>query len=321
MNAKNTDFGTFAQDVMLGLNSTPKTLPSKYFYDSKGDKLFQQIMALPEYYLTRKEYEVLEGQHKQILAKILALDEPFNLVELGAGDGMKTKILLRYLSEKKIEFTYYPVDFSGSVLEELEESLAKELPSLKVNPIQDTYRESLKKQVWEDGKPNLILFLGANLGNFGVDEAKNIIDHLRVGTKRGDLVLIGFDLKKDPQTILNAYHDKQGVTREFNMNLLDRINRELDADFDRESFIHWPTYDPVSGECRSYLVSQKSQVVTIGTLNQTFEFEAFESIFTEISKKYNLSEISHLASLGGFEVKENFMDSEGYFADVLWEKK
>lgn len=321
MNAKNTDFGTFAQDVMLGLNSTPKTLPSKYFYDAKGDKLFQQIMALPEYYLTRKEYEVLEGQHEQILADILALDKPFNLVELGAGDGMKTKILLRYLTEIKVEFTYYPVDFSGSVLEELEESLSEELPKLKVNPIQDTYRESLKKQVWDDGKPNLILFLGANLGNFGVEEAKNIIDHLRVGTKKGDQVLLGFDLKKNPQTILDAYNDSYGITREFNMNLLDRINRELDADFDRNSFTHWPSYNPVSGECRSYLVSQKPQVVTIGTLNQTFEFEAFESIFTEISKKYSLPEIGHLASLGGFEVKENFMDSKGYFADVLWEKK
>jgi L-histidine N-alpha-methyltransferase len=234
---------------------------------------------------------------------------------------MKTKILLRYLIEKKVEFTYYPVDFSGSVLEELEESLATEFPALIVNPIQDTYRDSLKKQIWEDGKPNLILFLGANLGNFGVDEAKNIIDHLRVGTKKGDLVLLGFDLKKNPQIILNAYHDKQGVTRGFNMNLLDRINKELDADFDRDSFTHWPTYDPVSGECRSYLVSQIAQEVTIGALNQSFEFEAFESIFTEISKKYSLSEISYLASLGGFEVKENFMDSEGYFADVLWEKK
>ncbi|WP_339757949.1 L-histidine N(alpha)-methyltransferase [Algoriphagus aquimarinus] len=321
MNAKNTDFGSFAQDVMLGLNSTPKTLPSKYFYDAKGDKLFQQIMALPEYYLTRKEYEILELQHEQILEQVLASNQPFNLVELGAGDGMKTKILLRYLTDKKVEFTYYPVDFSGSVLEELEESLAKELPQLVVKPLQDTYRDSLKKQVWEDGRPNLILFMGANLGNFGVDEAKNIIDHLRVGTKRGDLVLLGFDLKKNPQTILNAYHDEQGVTREFNMNLLDRINRELDADFDRDSFVHWPTYDPVSGECRSYLVSEKTQDVTIGALNQTFKFEAFESIFTEISKKYSLSEISYLASLGGFEVKENFMDSEGYFADVLWEKK
>jgi dimethylhistidine N-methyltransferase len=321
MNAKNTDFGTFAQDVMLGLNSTPKTLPSKYFYDAKGDKLFQQIMALPEYYLTRKEYEILEGQHKQILTPILERNVPFNLVELGAGDGLKTKILLRYLTDLKVEFTYYPIDFSGSVLEELEESLAKELPQLTVNPIQDTYRESLKKQIWEDGRPNLILFMGANLGNFGVEEAKNIIDHLRVGTKRGDLVLLGFDLKKNPQTILDAYHDEQGVTREFNLNLLDRINRELDADFDRDSFVHWPTYDPVSGECRSYLVSQKDQKVTIGALNQTFEFEAFESIFTEISKKYSLSEIAHLASLGGFEVKDNFMDSEGYFSDVLWEKK
>lgn len=321
MNAKNTDFGTFAQDVMLGLNSTPKTLPSKYFYNAKGDKLFQKIMALPEYYLTRKEYEILEGQCQQILASILSRNEPFNLVELGAGDGMKTKILLRYLVGRKAEFTYYPVDFSGSVLAELEDSLANELPGLEVKPIQDTYRDSLKKQEWENGRPNLILFLGANLGNFGADEAKNIVDHLRVGTKKSDLVLLGFDLKKDPQTILNAYHDKQGVTREFNMNLLDRINEELDADFDRGSFTHWPTYDPVSGECRSYLVSQKNQVVTIGALNQTFEFEAFESIFTEISKKYSLSEISVLAALGGFEVKQNFVDSEGFFADVLWEKR
>ncbi|MEB2784097.1 L-histidine N(alpha)-methyltransferase [Algoriphagus persicinus] len=320
MNAKNTDFGTFAQDVMLGLNSIPKTLPSKYFYDAKGDKLFQQIMASPEYYLTRKEYEILAGQHTQILAKILLLDKPFNLVELGAGDGMKTKILLKYLTEKKVEFTYYPIDFSGSVLEELEKSLATELPGLTVNPIRDTYRDSLKKQVWEDGKPNLILFLGANLGNFGVEEAKNIVDHLRVGTKKGDLVLLGFDLKKNPRTILNAYHDEQGVTREFNMNLLERINRELDADFDRDSFTHWPTYDPVSGECRSYLVSQRSQVVTIGALSQSFEFEAFESVFTEISKKYSLSEIGALATSGGFHLEENFMDSEEYFADVLWKR-
>ena len=321
MNAKNTDFGTFAQDVLLGLSSNPKTLSSKYFYDAKGDKLFQQIMALPEYYLTRKEYEILKSQHELILASILSQDKPFNLVELGAGDGMKTKILLRYLTQLNIDFTYYPVDFSGSVLEELEESLLEELPELVVNPIQDTYRNSLKKQVWEDGRPNLILFMGANLGNFGVDEAKNIIDHLRIGTKKGDLVLIGFDLKKNPQTILEAYHDNVGVTREFNLNLLDRINRELDADFDRDSFVHWPTYDPVSGECRSYLVSLTAQQVAIGALNQTFDFKAFESIFTEISKKYSLLEIEHLASLGGFEVKENFMDSEGYFADVLWVKK
>ena len=321
MNAKNTDFGTFAQDVMLGLNSTPKTLPSKYFYDAKGDKLFQQIMALPEYYLTRKEYEILEGQHEQILKSILKIGKPFNLIELGAGDGLKTKILLRFLVNNEIDFIYYPVDFSGSVLEELEQSLAEEMPNLEVNPIQSTYRESLKNQEWENGRPNLILFLGANLGNFGVEEAKNIIDHLRVGTRKGDQVLLGFDLKKNPNIILDAYNDEQGVTREFNMNLLDRINKELDADFDRNSFVHWPTYDPVSGECRSYLVSLKSQAVSIGALNQTFEFEAFESIFTEISKKYSLSEISHLASSGGFEVNQNFLDSDGYFADVLWEKK
>ncbi|MCE7056118.1 L-histidine N(alpha)-methyltransferase [Algoriphagus sp. AGSA1] len=320
MNAKNTDFGTFAQDVMLGLNSKPKTLPSKYFYDAKGDKLFQQIMALPEYYLTRKEYEILEGLHQEILANILALKKPFNLVELGAGDGLKTKILLRFLVNNKIAFSYYPVDFSGSVLEELEQSLAQELPGLEVTPIQSTYRDSLRHQEWENGNPNLILFLGANIGNFGVEEAKNIVDHLRVGTKKGDQVLLGFDLKKNPQTILDAYHDAQGVTREFNLNLLDRINRELGGDFDLESFVHWPSYDPVSGECRSHLVSKKSQLVSIEALNQTFDFEAYECIFTEISKKYSFSEINALALSGGFQVIENFTDSEGYFSDVLWRR-
>lgn len=320
MNAKNTDYGTFTQDILLGLNSTPKSLPSKYFYDAKGDKLFQQIMDLPEYYLTRKEYEILETLHEDILTEILSKNQPFNLVELGAGDGKKTKILLRYLMDQKADFTYFPIDFSGSVLEELEQSLATEMPDLKVSAMQSTYRGSLINREWENGRPNLILFLGANLGNFGVEEAKDVVDHLRVGTKKGDQVLIGFDLKKDPQTILNAYNDGEGVTREFNMNLLRRINRELDADFNLDLFTHWPTYDPLSGECRSYLVSQKSQLVTIGSLNQSFEFEAFEAIFTEISKKYSLSEIGNLASFGGFEVQHNYMDNEGYFANVLWKK-
>jgi len=321
MNAKNSDYGSFGQDVIFGLNSTPKTLSSKYFYDGKGDKLFQQIMDLPEYYLTRKEFEILQTRHEEILAPIIALGTGFNLVELGAGDGLKTKILLHYLNSVQADFTYFPIDFSSSVLEELTESLADELPDMKVKPLEDTYRGALKHREWDNGKPTLILFLGSNLGNFSEDEALDVLDHLRVGTSKSDMVLIGFDLKKNPQTILNAYNDSGGVTKAFNFNLLSRINQQFDADFDVEKFVHWPTYDPVSGECRSYLVSTEDQKINLKELGQVIYFEAFESIFMEVSKKYSISEIQKLADRSGFEVMENFLDSEHYFADVLWRKK
>ncbi len=317
---KNLDLGSFAQDVLLGLSSKPKSIPSKYFYDATGDKLFQDIMAMPEYYLTRKEFEILENQHQAILKKILAKNEPFNLVELGAGDGLKTKILLRHLDRLGVNYTYFPIDFSRTVLEELKHSLASELPKLEVKPIEDTYRGSLLKRQWDNGRPTFILFLGGNIGNFPLKEAHDVLDHLRLGTVFGDEVLLGFDLKKNPQTILNAYHDQGGVTREFNLNLLRRMNNELGANFNLEQFIHWPSYNPVNGECRSHLVALKKQVVDIKVLNQAFEFEAYEPIFTEISKKYSLSDIEKLAKRSGFEVKEAFLDSENFFADVLWER-
>lgn len=321
MSAKNLDLGNFAQDVLIGLSANPKSLPSKYFYDAKGDKLFQEIMAMPEYYLTRKEFEVLENQHAKILWNILSFNKPFNLVELGAGDGLKTKILLRHLIKLGVSFEYFPIDFSGSVLLELKASLAEELPNLKVTPIEDTYRGSLLKRKWENGNPSLILFLGGNIGNFPIEEAHDVLDHLRLGTEKGDEVLLGFDLKKNPQTILDAYHDAGGVTKEFNLNLLHRMNRELGANFELDSFVHWPSYNPVNGECRSHLVSLKEQKVFFEALNQTFKFGAYEPIFTEISKKYNLDEIAKLAKRSGFRVKEVFTDSEAFFADVLWERK
>lgn len=321
MSAKNLDLGSFAQDVLLGLSAEPKSLPSKYFYDAKGDKLFQQIMAMPEYYLTRKEFEILEHQHAKILKTILSFEKPFNLVELGAGDGLKTKILLRFLTKLGVPFEYFPIDFSGSVLLELKESLASEFPDLKVTTIEDTYRGSLLKRSWDNGNPSLILFLGGNIGNFPMEEAYDVLDHLRLGTEKGDEVLLGFDLKKNPQMILDAYHDQGGVTREFNLNLLRRMNRELGANFDIDSFVHWPSYNPVDGECRSHLVSLREQKVFFEALDQSFKFEAFEPIFTEISKKYSLSEIAKLAKRSGFKSKAIFTDTEQFFADVLWVRK
>jgi L-histidine Nalpha-methyltransferase len=321
MNAKNSDFGTFAQDVLLGLNSKPKTLSSKYFYDAKGDKLFQRIMALPEYYLTRKEFDILEKQHKQILSAITDLNVPFNLVELGAGDGLKTKILLKHLLSINAKFTYYPVDFSASVLEELVNDLKQQFPELPVTEIENTYRGALREKAWENGNPSMILFMGSNLGNFQLQEAYEILDHLRLGSSSQDYVLIGLDLKKDPQTILNAYNDSQGVTRDFNLNLLQRINSQLGGDFDLNTFVHWPDYDPITGECRSYLVSLIEQTIHLRTLDRKIHFEAFEPIFMEVSKKYSLNEIQELAKRSGFKMVENFTDHENFFVNSLWQKQ
>jgi dimethylhistidine N-methyltransferase len=320
MNAKNSDFGTFAQDTVLGLSSSPKMLSSKYFYDDKGDKLFQKIMNLPEYYLTKKEFEILENYHQEILSPVLKSGEPFNLVELGAGDGLKTKILLRYLMQIGADFTYFPIDFSGSVLQELKASLAEEMPELKVEFFEDSYRVALRKRAWENGNRSLIIFLGSNLGNFLAEEALEILDHLKMGTEPSDFALIGFDLKKNPATILSAYNDSEEVTKEFNLNLLRRMNKDFEADFDLSSFIHWPTYDPITGECRSYLISLKEQVVTMKLLDQHVHFDAYESIFMEVSKKYSLKEIDNLASRSGFKVSRNFLDADHYFSDVLWER-
>lgn len=321
MSVKNLDSGTFAQDVEQGLGAKPKTLPSKYFYDAVGDKLFQKIMNLPEYYLTRKETEIFETQFEKILEPILSLGQSFNLVELGAGDGTKTKILIQYLIQEKADFEYFPIDYSKTVLDQLKGSLATEFPELSVTCIEDTYQSSLIKRSWKNGKPSLILFLGSNIGNFSLEEAYDISDHLKKGTVAGDQVLIGVDLKKDPKIILDAYHDSKGVTRDFNKNLLNRINRELEGDIDENTFMHWPSYDPVTGECRSYLVSLVNQTIHLKAIDQTFNFEAFEPIFTEISKKYSLAEMNKLADRAGFISLKSFTDREGYFADILWQKR
>ncbi|MCR9082598.1 MAG: L-histidine N(alpha)-methyltransferase, partial [Cyclobacteriaceae bacterium] len=191
---------------------------------------------------------------------------------------------------------------------------------IDIKPLQSSYREAMKLRPWENGKPTLILFLGSNIGNFDLDEAKDILNQIAAGCQTHDWLLLGIDLKKDPEIILKAYNDSHGVTKEFNFNLLDRINRELSANFDRNNFKHWPTYNPITGECRSYLVSLKNQQVTFSEAGKIVSFEAFEPIWTETSRKYGISEIQSLAANAGFKVIDFFNDTEDYFTDVLWQR-
>ncbi len=308
----------FAQDVINGLNAIPKRIPSKYFYDAVGDELFQQIMELDEYYLTRTEFSILENYKQQIL-ELINNSRGFHLYELGAGDGYKTKILLSHFLEQKVDFEYSPIDISSNVLEQLEQSLIEELPDLDVRPLVGDYFTMLNSIENEDHHTKVVMFLGSNIGNFNSELALKFLKQLRASITPGDYFLLGVDLKKDPTKILNAYNDSKGVTRAFNLNLLTRINNEFDGDFDISKFQHYPYYDPATGECRSYLISRERQTVHLKRLDVTVEFRAWEAIHMEISKKYHLEELEELASASGFKVVKHLTDENQYFVDSLWQ--
>jgi L-histidine N-alpha-methyltransferase len=309
-----------ANDVLAGLAKNPKTLPSKYFYDDAGSRIFQQIMNLPEYYLTRTEFEILEKQKAEI-CQAFAAEDQFHLVELGAGDGLKTKILLRQLVQDKINFEYVPVDISGEAMNQLETSLKTEIPGLKTDGFTGDYFKALN---WlQKNKPGrkVVLFLGSNIGNFESADSEQFIQKMASFLQAGDKVLMGFDLRKDPRIILPAYDDAAGVTASFNLNLLKRLNRELGANFDLDQFEHFADYDPLKGVMRSFLLSRKKQTVTFSALNYSVSFENWEAIHTENSHKYSIPQIEALGIKAQLKIEEIFSDKNQYFADVLFSKK
>lgn len=306
----------FHQDVIRGLTATNKYLDSKYFYDAKGDYLFQQIMQSPEYYPTNCEMEILREQSAKISQAIHAYTPHFDVVELGAGDATKSIHLLQQLQQTNADFTYYPVDISGNVISQLEKTLPSKLPSLQLHGLNGEYFEMLHQANMLSSKNKVVFCMGGNIGNFTPPEARKFCRQLRRHLQPGDLLLTGFDLKKHPQIILNAYDDAAGITRDFNLNLLHRINEELGADFDLTKFDHYPTYDPGTGACKSYLISLEDQQVHIGT--QSFDFATHEPIYMEISQKYSLAETETLAMHSGFKPVANFFDRKNWFVDCLW---
>ncbi|MCF6359694.1 MAG: L-histidine N(alpha)-methyltransferase [Cyclobacteriaceae bacterium] len=310
---------SFAEDVNDGLSSAFKNLPSKYFYDDEGSRIFQQIMALPEYYLTNCEFEILKNRSSDIF-KALDFKVHFNVVELGAGDGSKTLELLKALEGAKANFTYLPVDISSEAISILKEKLQQELPTISINPMVGDYFEILK-EIGSEQSPSLVLFLGSNIGNYPHSEAVELLQLVQQELKANDKLLIGFDLKKNPAIIAPAYNDASGITKAFNINLLTRINRELKADFDLDKFDFYSHYNPESGAVKSYLISLAKQEVDIGALNKKYQFEANELIYTELSKKYSLSEIEEMATNTGFVCSKHFLDSKNYFSDSLFCKE
>lgn len=307
----------FYHDVMKGLRSSPKHLDSKYFYDERGDELFQKIMRCDEYYLTGCEMEILKMQSSDIASTVFASEKDYDVIELGAGDCSKSIYLLRLIYKRNKSFSYFPVDISKHVIDLIKDDLPKKVRGLNIHGLNGEYIDMLKKANQLSSKRKLVLFMGSNIGNMNYHQSITFLKEVRSCLKKDDCLLIGFDLKKDPHIILNAYNDKQGITREFNLNLLRRINNELNADFVIENFTHFPTYNPESGECKSYLVSKRKQRIFI-TDTEVIDFDEYETIHTEISTKYTVQQTNELANISGFEPVEYFYDSKNWFIDALW---
>ncbi len=307
---------TFAFDVLDGLHASPKYLSSKYFYDEAGSRLFQQIMHMPEYYLTDCELEIFKEKGDAIIESFGMNGQAFDLIELGAGDGLKTKVLLEKLWQLKKDFTYIPVDISATALNDLEKSIRLSLPKIKMNGLKGDYFDMLSH--WQHQKPKVLFFLGSNLGNFSTEQARVFLSDLRNVLNKSDQLLLGLDLQKDTDIILRAYNDPYNLTAQFNLNLLKRINNELGADFCLELFEHKEFYDPDSGLASSYLISTEEQQVNLGFAGETIKLFEGERIFTEQSQKYSKRMIIEMAQQAGFEFVSWFFDQRNWFADVLW---
>jgi dimethylhistidine N-methyltransferase len=306
----------FGQDVLLGLSGSPKKIPSKWFYDAKGSLLFEKIMELPEYYPTRCEFEILTKRRDEFVD--LLGPGPMNIVEVGPGDGRKSRILLRHLLSAKRDIVYTPVEISEAALGGLIETLTAEFPDLPITALIADAFVALNHVSQDADRKNACLVLGGTFGNLSAAEGKTFLRMLWNGLNAGDQVVIGFDLKKQIDLIVRAYDDAQGMTREFNLNLLRRINKELGGSFDDTAFMHYPTYNAKVGAMESYLLSVREQTVRVEALDREFHFEPWEAIHTETSHKHLVSEIEAFARETGFRINRHLFDSKRYFVDSIW---
>ncbi len=315
-----TKNNTFLKDVLDGLTQPSKYISSHYFYDQAGDQLFQQIMEMPEYYLTDSELEIFREQSDAIIQSFgLNKNEDFELIELGAGDGKKTQHLLKALLDEGYAFSYCPVDISSNSLNTITTRMQNLFPELDIEPKQGDYFHVLD-DLFISNKPKVILFIGSNLGNMSDELATTFLGKVAQNLKPGEKLLLGLDLLKSKDIVLPAYSDAAGITSKFNLNLLKRINSELGGDFIVENFEHAPEYTEEEGIAKSFLRSKIKQTVYISELNQSFDFAENELIHTEISRKYNDGILQNVIEDSNLKISHKFLDSKNYFADYILTK-
>ena len=307
---------TFAEDVRRGLTASPKFLFPKYFYDELGSRLFEAITALPEYYPTRAEAEIL-GRHAGDI--VAALGGPVWVLELGSGDGQKTRLVIEALLARQGTLEYVPVDISESAVETSSRSLLFSYPDLRITAYVGEYHAALRQVRSERVAPGrtLVLFLGSTIGNLDPEERLALVRDVRHLLNPGEGFLLGTDLKKSESILLPAYDDPLGVTAAFNLNLLARINRELGGELDLAGFRHRVLYNREEGRVEMHLESRRAQTVAIRALDLEVSFAPGETIHTENSYKFDLGQVAALAAETGFEVRRTWTDSEVRFASNL----
>ncbi|MEX0861307.1 L-histidine N(alpha)-methyltransferase [Nitrosopumilus sp.] len=307
---------TFAEEISSSLNRNSKFITPKFFYDKKGSDLFEKICMLPEYYPTRTEIAILKNLQIELPKH---LDDSFRLVELGSGASVKTRLILDIFTTLQNSIEYVPIDIS-EILAESSEQLLKDYDNLHITGIIDTYEGGLEFLENYDDKKNLILFLGSSFGNFSPNDGKNFLQKINSTMKLGDLFLIGLDLVKDKRILESAYDDSQGVTAQFNLNVLSRINDELGANFDLNNFSHYSTYNEEYQRIEMYLKSLSSQSVVVSKSNLLLNLEKNELIHTEHSYKFNLSQVRNLLESTGFKIHHIWLDDKKYFSLTLASK-
>jgi L-histidine N-alpha-methyltransferase len=305
-----------AEDVREGLSSSSKRLFPKYFYDALGSQLFEAICLLPEYYLTRAENEILTRFSDQIVSEVSG--EKVSLLEMGSGSALKTRLIIEALLKRQAELLFMPVDISLPALETSSRVLLQSYPNLRIEAYASDYYEGLKALSSEQRGHTLALFLGSNIGNFDLREAQTFLRAMRGVLKAGDALLLGADLRKRPEVLEAAYDDSLGITAAFNLNLLARINRELDANFDLRAFRHRAVYNQEQGRVELYIQSLRAQRVSIRKLALEIRFTEGERIHTENSYKYDLAGLSALASATGYTRARTWLDEREQFSSNLF---
>ncbi len=298
---------SFLAEVLIGLRKPQKELPSKYFYDERGSQLFERICELKEYYIPSIEASIMRAHIKEMVELI----GPHVLViEHGCGNCEKVHFLMDRLHDP---VAFIPIDISKEQLLQVAKELDSIYPQLQVLPVCADYTSSFELPIAkQESKRTVVYFPGSTISNFDPIPAKHFLEHVANLCGSDGALLIGVDLKKDPAVLHNAYNDSEGVTAAFNLNLLERINRELDCDFQLDAFEHYAFYNPRESRVEMHLISQRRQVVHID--GETISFSKGESIWTESSYKYNLDEFEQMAAVAGFRVERVWVDERQWFS-------
>lgn len=304
---------SFGSDAVKGLTQIPKTLPPRYFYDDRGSELFEQICALPEYYLTRTETEILQ----KCAGEIVRITGACEIVELGSGSSTKTRILLNAYQQQGLPLRYLPVDVSAGMLEKSAIQLLVDYPSLQIHALAGTYELALSQLQPSQLSNRMICFLGSSLGNLNPQECDVFLSEIVAALQVGEYFLLGIDLQKPKPILEAAYNDAQGITAAFNLNVLEHLNRRFGGNFDLQQFTHWAFYNESEHQIEMHLKSRRSQTVELAAVQLQIDFAPGETIRTEISRKFHLDVMQQQLKSKGLVPQKIWTDQKRWFGLLL----